>query len=122
MNENESTIADAAGLIEPGSPVKTPADVPVSSDETNYRAHGVTVWFETMPEKNPFKIVSEYGEARSIGRGNSFDEADIYREALEAIMEVRGYGKEYELAEAALEKVNEAQMAGLKKAKPSVPA
>lgn len=88
-------------------------------DETTYRANGVTVWFEKMPEMNPFKIVSEYREARSVGRGNSFDEADIYREALEVIMEVRGYGKEFEIAEAALEKVNAAQMAGLKMAKPA---
>lgn len=81
---------------------------------TDYRSYGLTVWFEKMPENNPFEIVSEYGEARTIGRGNSFDEADIYREALEAIMEVRGYGKEYEIAEAALEKVSEALVAGLK--------
>jgi hypothetical protein len=78
------------------------------SDEPTYRSDGVTVWFEKMPERNPFKIVSEYGEARTIGRGNSFDEADIYREALEAISE--GSGAAVEIAERALELVAQAQM------------
>jgi len=75
-------------------------------DEPTYRANGVTVWFETMPEKSPFHIVSEYGEAKTIGRGNSFDEADIYRDALQAIMDFCGSGPEYDMAEAALKKCN----------------
>ena len=82
----------------------------MADDETTYRAHGVTVWIERKPEKNPFHIVSQYGEARTIGRGNSFDEADIYREALEAIMEQAGSGPEYEIAEKALDYVGEAQV------------
>lgn len=80
------------------------------TDETTYRDHGVTVWFEKMPEKNPFNIVSEYGEARTIGRGNSFDEADIYREALEEIMDREGHGHAFDIAERAIDRVAAAQM------------
>lgn len=77
----------------------------MSDDRTEYRANGLTVWFEKMPETSAFKIVSDFGPAHTIGRGNSFDEAEIYREALEEIMDLRGYGKEFEIAEAAIESI-----------------
>lgn len=85
------------------------------TDETTYRANGLTVWFEKMPERNPFTIESEYGKASVQGRGNSFDEADIYREALEEIMDRESFGRAYDIAEKAIEKVARAQMAPLKK-------
>jgi hypothetical protein len=82
----------------------------MTDEVTAYRANGVTVWFEKMPEKSPFQIVSEYGEAATIGRGNSFDEADIYREALEEIMDREGYGRSFDIAERAIRRVSDAQM------------
>jgi len=85
----------------------------MADDGTTYRPHGITVWFEKMPEASPFKIESEFGPARTTGRGNSFDEADIYREALEAIMDHEGHGRSFDIAEKAIEAVAAGLMRGL---------
>lgn len=50
---------------------------------------------------SPFNIVSEFGTPVTIGVGNSFEEADGFREALEQIAE--GSGKAADIASAALD-------------------
>lgn len=74
-----------------------------------YRVSGLTVWFSEMPKMNPFKIQSDFGQVRVIGRGNAFDEIDIYREALEQIRDDIGSRKAIEIAETALKSVDDAQ-------------
>lgn len=79
------------------------------SDEPDYRAGGLTVWFKTMPEGNPFKIASEFGDVCSVSRGNSMDEADIYRSALEEIIDCAGFGRVVSIAEKAINAVDAGQ-------------
>lgn len=76
------------------------------SETQSYRTGGVTVWFAAMPKVSPFVIESEFGPAMTVGRGNAFDERDIYRNALEAIIEEVGFGAEYDIAEKALADVD----------------
>jgi hypothetical protein len=81
----------------------------MSDDATVYRHNGMTVWFDTDPKGlkcNPFDVVSEFGKVNTIGRGNSFDEADIYREALDEIVERTTDARIVEIAERAMNATN----------------
>ncbi len=75
------------------------------SEGYKYDATGMTVWFATDPKElvsNPFDVKSEFGRVLTIGRGNTFDEADIYRDALEYIVDYSNDPKIVEHAERAL--------------------
>jgi hypothetical protein len=81
----------------------------MTDQPTKYDPTGMTVWFDTDPRQiksNPFDVVSEFGKVITIGRGNSFDEADIYREALEEIADSSTDSRIVEIAERALEATN----------------
>ena len=75
-------------------------------EKTTYQHDGFTVYFNRPLkdlEGNPFHIESPFGAAQTIGRGNSFDEADIYREALEEIVERTTDARIVAIAETALD-------------------
>lgn len=74
-----------------------------------------TVVFYGHPKNikgNPFDAVTEFGEVRVLSIGNACETVDDFREALEQIAE--GYGKDADIAQAALDKSDADIVAALK--------
>lgn len=76
--------------------------------DLKYRDEGQTVWFQKDPSemnKSVFDREADFGPATVVGRGNVFDERDIYRDALEQIVDE---GSQYaeDIAQEALDTVD----------------
>lgn len=77
--------------------------------DLKYRDSGQTVWFKKDPSemlKGAFATESDWGEAVTVGRGNVFDERDIYRDALEQIVDEGRSERDIEIAQDALDTVD----------------
>lgn len=61
---------------------------------------------------NPFDLVTDFGEVRVLSVGNACETVDDFRDALEQIAE--GYGKDADIAQAALDKADADILAVLK--------